>query len=116
MVYLNQLLTRRKKLFTIMFASLFAICISLSIDYYIYEELESGSTADIPTLTTLLITFGKILQYNLVNAFIYYIMYWSYRYAYEGSHGLEIPSSDTELYNISYLGSKEQLPQIEMNQ
>lgn len=91
MVYLNQLLTRRKKLFTIMFASLVAICISLAIDFYIYVELEHGSSADIPLGIALLVTAGKLLQYNLVNAFIYYVMYWSYRYTYEGSHGIEVP-------------------------
>lgn len=84
------LIQRRKKLFIIMFASLISIIISGCIDLYIYKVLKIMKPADISQTMTIIVTICKLLYYNLVNTFIYYIMYWSYRHTYESTNGVDI--------------------------
>lgn len=58
------------------------------------------------TFSALGIAIGRVLQYNIVNSFIYYIMYWPYRHQIEGTFGLDINNNvigESELNEISYL-------------
>lgn len=58
------------------------------------------------TFSALSIAIGRVLEYNLVNAFIYYIMYWPYRHQIEGTLVLDINNNvigESELNEISYL-------------
>jgi len=81
-VYLQELIRRRNRLFMLMLASFISIVICLLLDAWVYDFLNHHDPSEFEVWAVFLIVIGRVFQQNLVNCYIYYMMYWLNRYSY----------------------------------
>lgn len=62
----------------------------LLLDIIIHITPRSNTVEDFGLFASLMIVFVRILEQNLVNAYVYYMIYWTYRFQYEQNAGYDV--------------------------
>lgn len=92
-----------------MIFSVTTIGIMLCLDIYIYDFLQDKTGDHFSPLNIAIVIIGRLLQYHLVNLFIYFFLYWPYRRTFEAkenNYDLQCVS-ELEVNDLSIIRSKE---------
>lgn len=69
-------------MFVLNMTSCISILIMLILDYIIHNFLKKNDPNDFSVTESLIIVSFRLIQQNLVNSYLYYMLYWPYRFTF----------------------------------
>ena len=75
----------------------------LAVDIWIHIYSINEVPCQFNTFETIVIVFLRLIQQNMVNFYLYYMLYWPYRHSFDNNKGYDVAVVENEISDLSIL-------------